>query len=197
MISKRTFLFAIVFAALAAGSSSVFAQTGGSVPVGKIAVIFSEAFQDPKQGIAKFSVIQNQLNTEFKKPQDDLSAAAQRVQALQEEITKLQSSAAPVDPKTVQAKVDQLDQLKKDSQRKLEDTQAAFQKRRTDLLTPLQDEVGKALDAFAKAHGITLIIDGSQTQGVIYASDSMDITKVFIAEYNAKNPAAAASATPR
>jgi Skp family chaperone for outer membrane proteins len=196
MISKKTFLFAIVIAAFAAGPN-VFAQTTGSVPVGKIAVIFSEAFQDSKQGIAKFGVIQNQLNSEFKKPQDDLTAAAQRVQALQDEITKLQSSTAPVDPKTVQAKVNQLDQVKKDSQRKLEDTQAAFQKRRTDLLTPLQDDVGKALDAFAKAHGITLIIDGSQTQGVIYAADSMDITKVFIAEYNAKNPAAAAAATPR
>jgi Skp family chaperone for outer membrane proteins len=193
---KRSVLFAVIFAALAAGSN-VFAQSAGSVPVGKIAVIFSQAFQDPKQGIAKFNVIQNQLNSEFKKPQDDLNAAAQRVQALQDEVTKLQGSAAPVDPKTVQAKIDQLDQWKKDSQRKLEDTQAAFQKRRTDLLTPLQDEVGKALDAFAKAHGITLIIDGSQTQGVIYAADSMDITKVFIAEYNAKNPAAAAAATPR
>jgi len=197
MISKRSFLFAILFAALAASSANVFAQSSGTVPVGKIAVIFSEAFQDPKQGIARFNVIQNQLNGEFKKPQDDLTAAAQRVQALQDEITKLQSSATPVDPKTMQAKVNQLDQLKKDSQRKLEDTQAAFQKRRTDLLTPLQDDVGKALDAFAKAHGITLIIDGSQTQGVIYAADSMDITKVFIAEYNAKNPAAAAAATPR
>ena len=197
MISKRSFLFAIVFAALAASSANVFAQSSGTVPVGKIAVIFSEAFQDPKQGIAKFSVIQNQLNGEFKKPQDDLTAAAQRVQALQDEITKLQSSTATVDPKTMQAKVNQLDQLKKDSQRKLEDTQAAFTKRRTDLLTPLQDDVGKALDAFAKAHGITLIIDGSQTPGVIYAADNMDVTKVFIAEYNAKNPVAASTTTPR
>ena len=200
MISKKTFLLAIVVVALTA-ASSVFAQTttaqsSGSVPVGKVAVIFSEAFQDPKQGITKFNVLQNQLNAEFKKPQDDLTAAAQRVQALQDEITKLQGSAAPIDPKTVQAKVDQLDQLKKDSQRKLEDTQAAYQKRRLDLMTPLQDDVGKALDAFAKAHGITLIIDGSQVQGVLYAADSMDITKVFISDYNAKNPTASA-ATPR
>jgi len=200
MISKNTFLLAIVVVALTA-ASSVFAQTttaqsSGSVPVGKVAVIFSEAFQDPKQGIVKFNVLQNQLNAEFKKPQDDLTAAAQRVQALQDEITKLQGSAAPIDPKTVQAKVDQLDQLKKDSQRKLEDTQAAYQKRRLDLMTPLQDDVGKALDAFAKAHGITLIIDGSQVQGVLYAADSMDITKVFISDYNAKNPTASA-ATPR
>ena len=199
MISKKNFLLAAAFITFAAGSH-VFAQATqapGSVPVGKIAVIFSEAFQDPKIGIAKFNVLQNQLIAEFKKPQDDLTAAAQRVQSLQEEITKLQSSTAPIDPKTIQAKVDQLDQLKKDSQRKLEDTQAAYQKRRADLLTPLQEEVGKALDAFAKAHGITLIIDGSLGPGVLFAADSMDVTRVFISEYNAKNPVTASTATPR
>ena len=64
-------------------------------------------------------------------------------------------------------------------------------------MTPLQDEVGKELDAFAKAHGITLIIDGSQVPGVLYAAESMDVTKVFISEYNAKHPLTASSATPR
>ena len=198
MISKKNFLLAVAFITFAAGSH-VFAQTPapGSVPVGKIAVIFSEAFQDPKIGIAKFNVLQNQLMAEFKKPQDDLTAAGQRVQTLQDEITRLQKSTAPVDPKTLQAKIDQLDQLKKDSQRKLEDTQAEYQKRRAALLTPLQEDVGKALDVFAKAHGITLIIDGSQVPGVLFAADSMDVTKVFISEYNAKNPVTASTATPR
>lgn len=199
MISMKNFLLAVAFIAVAAGAHT-FAQApqaSGSVPVGKVAVIFSEAFQDSKLGIAKFNVLQNQLVTEFKKPQDELTAAAQRVQSLQDEITKLQSSAAPVDPKTVQAKLDQVEALKKDSQRKLEDTQAAYQQRRTALMTPLQEEVGKALDAFAKAHGITLIIDGSQVPGVLYAAESMDVTKVFISEYNAKNPVTASTATPR
>src|SRR6266576_3423163 len=139
MRSKKIFLFLLVAALTAICSQRAAAQTG-NVPVGKIAVIFSEAFQDPKQGISKFSVIQNQLNTEFKKAQEDLDAAAQKVKSLQDEIAKLQGSAAPVDPKTIQAKMDQLDQLKKDSQRKLEDTQALYQQKRTTLLTPLQTD---------------------------------------------------------
>ena len=192
MTSKKIFLFALGAALTAICSQGAAAQTG-NVPVGKIAVIFSEAFQDPKQGIAKFSVIQSQLNTEFDKPQKELDAAAQKVKSLQDEITNLQKSVAPVDPRSIQAKVDQLDQLKKDSQRKLEDTQQLYQQRRTALLTPLQDDVGKALDAFAKSHGITLIIDASQVAGVIYAADTLDVTRIFIAEYNAKNPAAAAT----
>jgi Skp family chaperone for outer membrane proteins len=193
MISKKIFLFALVTVLGTVCAQHAAAQTG-NVPVGKIAVIFSEAFQDSKLGITKFGVIQNQLNTEFQKPQQELDAAAQRIQSLNDEIARLQK-ATPVDLKSVSAKMDQVDQLKKDSQRKLEDTQAAYQQRRTALLTPLQDDVGKALDAFAKAHGITMIIDGSQVPGVIYAADTLDITRVFITEYNAKNPATAASTT--
>jgi hypothetical protein len=42
-----------------------------------------------------------------------------------------------------------------------------------------------------------LIIDGSQVAGVLFAAESMDVTKVFISEYNAKNPVTASTATPR
>jgi outer membrane protein len=196
MSIKKIFLFTLILALAGVTAQRAAAQTG-AVPTGKIAVIFSEAFQDPKQGIGKFAVIQNQLNGEFKKPQEELDAAVQKVQALQTEIANLQKSVAPVDPKSIQAKIDQLDQLKKDSQRKLEDTQAAYQTRRNTLLSPLQDDVGKALDAFAKAHGITMIIDGTQVPGVIYAADSMDVTRAFIAEYNSKNPATAAATTAK
>jgi len=192
MISKKFLLVPVVAVLATVCAQRASAQTA-TVPVGKIAVIFSEAFQDSKQGISKFGIIQNQLNTEFKKPQEELDAAAKQVQALNDEIAKLQSSAAPVDPKSVQAKMNQLDQLKKDSQRKLEDTQRLYQTRRRDLLSPLQEDVGKALDVFAKVHGITMIIDGSQVPGVIYAADTLDITRVFISEYNSKNPATAAA----
>ena len=36
-------------------------------------------------------------------------------------------------------------------------------------------------------------IFGSQVPGVIYASDTLDITRIFISDFNSKNPAAAAS----
>jgi Skp family chaperone for outer membrane proteins len=191
MISKKIFLFPAVALLATVCAQQAAAQTG-SVPVGKIAVIFSEAFQDSKIGIAKFGVIQNQLISEFKKPKEDLDAAALKIKGLEDEIGKLQG-AATSDPKSVQAKMDQLDLLKKDSQRKLEDVQLLYQQRRTALLKPLQDDVGTALDAFAKAHGITMVLDASQVPGVIYASDVLDITRVFIGEYNAKNPATAAT----
>jgi Skp family chaperone for outer membrane proteins len=159
-------------------------------------VIYSDAFLDPKTGIAKFSILLATLNREFQKPKDDLTQLQQRMQQLQDEITKLQQAPAgtPIDQRSLQAKIDQLEQLKKDYQRKGEDAQSGYNKRRGEIFAPLQDEIGKALEGFAKAHNITLIIDGTQVP-MVYAADSIDITRAFISEFNSKNPATA-SATP-
>ena len=161
--------------------------TGVAVPLTKIGVIYSEDFQNPKTGIARFNALLAKLNGEFQKTQDDLNATAQRLKALQAEITTLQASAAP-SPTLIQTKIDQFDQQKKDYQRRGEDAQATYQKRRNELFTPLQDDINKALDAYSKARGITLIFDGSQMP-LVYAAESLDITKAFIADYNSKNPA--------
>src|SRR5690349_11667684 len=66
-----------------------------NVPIGKVAVIFSAAFQDPKEGIAKFTVLLTKLNAEFQKTQDDLNQMGQKINQLQDEIAKLQKSTAP------------------------------------------------------------------------------------------------------
>ncbi|MGZ8842280.1 MAG: OmpH family outer membrane protein [Pyrinomonadaceae bacterium] len=206
---KSRYSFTLAAALILFGATSVFAQPPATqtkpatstaavdVPKGKVAIIFSAVFQDQKQGITKFTVLLTKLNGEFQKLQEDLNLTAQKINALQEEIKKLQQSTAPVDPKSVQAKVDQLDQMKKDYQRRGEDGQAAYQQRRKDLFLPLQEEVGKALDTYAKSRGVTLVIDASQTEGILYAAEIIDITRAFISDYNSKNPATAAVTTPK
>jgi Skp family chaperone for outer membrane proteins len=194
---KKTFLLLLVLTC----ASVVRAQATGAQappPAGKIAVIYSEAFQDPKDGIAKFIATINKLNAEFKTVQDDLTQTATRLRTMQDEINRMQQGNPAATPQQIQAKVDQFDDQKKAYDRKVEDAKANFARRRAELLTPLQDDVGKALDAFGKAHGITMILDGSQLQQIlIYASDGLDVTKAFIAEYNSKNPATTTAATPR
>jgi outer membrane protein len=172
--------------------------TSTTLPMSKMAVIYSEAFLDPKTGIAKFNMALTRLNGEFQKPKDELTQLQNRAQTLQDELGKLQNAPAgtPIDQKTVQAKADQLDQLKKEIQRKGEDAQTAYNRRRTEIFSPLQEEVGNALEAFAKARNINVIIDGTQVP-LLYAADSIDITTAFIADFNAKNPATAAATTPK
>jgi Skp family chaperone for outer membrane proteins len=170
------------------------AQASVPVPVSKMAVIYTDAFLDQKAGIAKFNSVLAKLNGEFKQIKDELDGMQTRAQTLEAEINNLrQNSATPA--ATLQTKIDQLDQLKKDAQRKGEDAQASYSRRRQELFLPLQDEIGKALEVFAKARGINVIIDGAQVP-LLYAAESIDITRAFIAEFNSKNPVTAATPTP-
>jgi Skp family chaperone for outer membrane proteins len=180
-----------------APAPSAPADTSVALPVSKMAVIYTDMFLDSKAGIAKFNTVLAKLNGEFQKVKDDINGMQTRAQTLETEIGKLQNAPAgtPIDQRSLQSKIDQLDQLKKDLQRKGEDAQAAYNRRRQELFAPLQDEIGKALEAFAKARGINVIIDAAQVP-LLYAADSIDITRAFIADFNAKNPATAATTTP-
>jgi len=163
-----------------------------NVPDAKVALIFSELFQDPKTGIAKFSVVVTNLNREFMPRQTEINQLQQKAQQLNDDIEKTRPVA---DPKTIAQKMDQLEQMKKDLQRKGEDAQAAFDKRKGEVFRPLQEEIGRALEAYAKSHSITVIIDGTQVP-VVYAAESVDITRAFINDFNSKYPATAATPTP-
>jgi outer membrane protein len=166
------------------------------LPMSKMAVIYTDVFLDQKAGIAKFNSLVTKLNGEFQKTKDELTQMQTRAQTLETEINKLREApeGAPINQQALQAKIDQFEQLKKDIQRKGEDAQAAYNRRRQELFAPLQDEIGKALEAFAKARGINVIIDAASVP-LLYAADSIDITRAFIADFNSKNPVTAATTT--
>lgn len=168
-------------------------QTSAALPDSKIALIYSDAFLDPKAGIARFTTVLTNLNREFQPRQTELQGIQTKIQQLQDEIEKTKNVA---EPRAIQTKVEQLDQLKKDFQRKGEDAQAAYTKRRGEIFAPLEDDIKKGLEAFAKQRGINVIIDGSQVP-VVYAADSIDVTRAFITDFNSKNPATASVTPPK
>jgi Skp family chaperone for outer membrane proteins len=167
-------------------------QANVAVPDSKLALIYSDAFLDPKAGIARFATLLNTLNREFQPRQTELATLGQKIDQLTKEINDTQSVA---DPKTIQTKREQLEQFQTEYKRKGEDGQAAYERRRKEIFSPLQEDIGKALEVYAKARGITIIVDGSSVP-VVYYSDSIDITKSFIADFNSKNPATASVAQP-
>lgn len=197
LIAASAFMAAVALSPTFAQTRPAAQQPAASaasatVPDSKIALIYSEAFLDPKTGIARFNVLLNNLNREFQPRQTDITQMTQKAQQLNDDIEKTRAVA---DPKTIQQKMDQLEQMKKDLQRKGEDAQAAYNKRRGEIFQPLQDDIGKALEVYAKAHNINVIIDGSQVP-VVYAADNIDITRAFINDFNSKFPATASAVTP-
>jgi Skp family chaperone for outer membrane proteins len=168
-------------------------QTSGTVPESKIAFFYSEAFLDDKTGIARFLALLTTLNREFNPRQTELQQLQQKATTLNDEIEKTKNVA---DPKTIAQKVEQLETYKIELKRKSEDAQQAYERRKREIFTPLQDSIGKALEAYAKQHGITVLIDGSQVP-IFYAAPSIDITRAFINDFNGKNPATASVTPPK
>lgn len=165
-----------------------------NVPETKIALVNSDDFNDEKAGIFRLVVAMKKVDTEFGPRRTELQA----LQAQTEKATADLAKVGPMQSALInQQQQEKIDQMKKDFQRKGEDAQAAYQKRLQEVIGPVYEEIGKALDAYAKAHGITLILDVTKVQGIVSASDSLDITKAFITEFNSKNPATAAVTPPK
>jgi Skp family chaperone for outer membrane proteins len=163
----------------------------GNVPETKIALVNTDDFMDEKAGIARLVAAAKRVDGEFQPRRTELQTLQQQIEKATADLQKAQTLQ---DPKVTAQQADKIEGMKTDLKRKGEDAQAAYQKRLQEVLGPVYDDIGKALDIYAKAHGITLILDVTKIQGIVSASESLDITKSFITEFNSKNPATASLA---
>ncbi len=178
------------------GTTTTPPATG--IPESKVALINTDAFGDEKAGIVRIVSAAKRVDGEFQPRRTELQQLQLKLSQLNDEIAKQQAAGSIVDPKSLQMKIDERDRLQRDGQRKQEDAQAAYQKRMQEVLDPIYNDLGKALDAFAKARGITLLLDSSKIgPAILTAADAMDVTRAFIAEFNSKYPATASATSPQ
>lgn len=168
-------------------------QTRAAAAPANIAVIDSSAFGDDKNGIARVMAAMKQIEAKFQPLRNELRGMRERLNTMRADLEK---KRAIQDAKMTQQQTEEADRLDVQIKRKAEDAQASYQKESLTLLDPLQKDIGDALTSYAQAKGISLLIDLNRVP-VVYAANSLDITKDFIAEYNRTHPAAApAPATP-
>lgn len=162
-----------------------------SVPDGKVAIVDTEAFGDPKTGIVRLVRAFESVNGEFVSERD----ALQKMRAQYDQIVKdLKATQSVADQKTLTAKADQAESLKKQIERKSQDAQEAYSKRLRDVTAPVWRDINTALLAYARQRGASVVFDVSKLSEVMLVTNSgIDITKGFIADYNQRNPAAAAA----
>jgi Skp family chaperone for outer membrane proteins len=174
----------------AATSTTAAAPGAGAIADGKIAIIDTEAFADPKTGITKLVRAFEVVNAEFKKTSDDL----QRLRAQYEQLGKDIAATQPVEAQQARnAKIEQAEALKKDIERKTQDAQSAYQKRLREATEPIYNDISPALQAFARQRGVNVIFDVSKLAEVMFiVNDTVNLTRPFIADYNQRNPVAAA-----
>ena len=200
----RNTFFAAAFAAIAAltasaqtaGAARPAAPAAGAVTVaeGKFAIIDTESFGDPKDGIKRLVAAFQTVEREFKPRRDEIQGLRTRLETLAKDI---EATKAVADPKALAAKADQATALDTEIKRKQEDGQKALDKRVQELTGPVYQDIGAALQAYAKARGLSVVFDVSKMAGVVMVVDGgIDITNAFIADYNQRNPAATAAAAP-
>lgn len=198
----------IIFAAIFAVSA--FAQTAGTTAQQgqvKIVVIDTGAFLGDAKGaggITKYINAANTLEAEFKPLTTELEGIQKRLETLGAEIERLRSNQnpqVPIKPETVQAKIDEYQTLERDFKRKQEDAKARLEKRQGQLMGPVMQDIYKAMQDFAVQKGYAMILDAAQldSQRLVLAFDpaKADVTKDFIAFYNARPATAATAAAPK
>ncbi len=182
----------ILFAA--AFTASVSAQTGAAPS--KIGVIDTRLFLNDKTGIKKYVDAINAVNVEFKAAAAEMDAMALKVQNLEKELRVFQEQAqkgTQLNQTTVNAKLEEYDRLSREYKFKKEDNEARYNRRQEALVYPVQRDIGAAVQEFIKKNGYVIIFDISKDRtGMIVAlGDKTDLTKDFIAFYNARPTPAA------
>ncbi|HYH85063.1 MAG TPA: OmpH family outer membrane protein [Pyrinomonadaceae bacterium] len=172
------------------------APQGGSATIaeGKFAIVDTEAFGDPKQGIQKLVAAFQVVEREFKPRRDEIQTLKTRYDGIVKQINDTQKVA---DQKALAALADQAETLKMEIEQKQQAGQRALDKRVKELTDPVYIDLNNALRSFANARGISVVFDASKMDGVmmIINPNGIDITAAFIAEYNQRNPASTASTT--
>ncbi|MGH9955778.1 MAG: OmpH family outer membrane protein [Pyrinomonadaceae bacterium] len=171
-------------------------STAGTVPEGKIAIIDTVAFADPKTGITRLIRAFDVLEKEFRPHSDQLQKLRAQLDQLGKEIEAM-SKAAVVDQRTIATKTDQAATLKKEIERRSQDAQDLYKRRLREVTEPVYKDIGPALQAYARQRGISVVFDVSKLSEVMFVvNESVDLTKAFIADYNQRNPGTAAPTTP-
>ncbi len=200
MKTFRSIAVGFVFAALFAVSA--FAQAPATST--KIGIINTAAFDD-KAGITKYVNAANALEVQFKPVDAELRTMAAKIEALQKEIQTIQAQAqanptVPIKPETVNAKVADYDKMTREFKFKQEAAKADYERQEAISLGPIRQDIGKAMQDFAKQKGYALILDAANLEktGLLLAFDEKyNVTTEFITFYNARPAGTASTAIPK
>jgi outer membrane protein len=187
------FLMAAV-ASAASAQQATQAGLGAAVPDGKIAVINTQAFPD---NIAELKQKYDQVNSQFKDRSQRLQDAQARLTSMENDM-KTKGNVMKADDLT-KLQNDYTD-LKKRSERELEDAKAEYDRAVDASTRPVRDKLYQFLQTYATQRGIVMIINlagAAQSGTLAFWNPGTDITEDFIAEYNKANPVAGAPAASK
>lgn len=164
-------------------SATMFAQTAPT----KVGIINVQvAIISTRDGQAAVKELQDRFNPKQKQLQDMQA----EIQSLQQQ---LQRGANTMSEDALRKLRQDIDDKQRVLQRDSEDAQMEFDQQQQRVFAGITQKMQSVIDKFGREQGFMLIIDVSSPQsGVLFASNSIDITKEMIAAFDADTTSAAA-----
>src|SRR5215813_6389417 len=172
---KMKLLLTLAFLLLAAPGAFAQAAGGGATKL-KVAIIDSLVFRD--------EVLE--LKAKYEKLQAEFAPKARDLEAMQNSIANKQKVAQEnktLTPQQAQRLSDEIEQLKKEYNRSLQDSEDLAGKREKAETEDVYDKLMKLLEQYCAKKGITKVFDARRLQDtgvVVYAAQESNITKDFI-----------------
>jgi outer membrane protein len=190
---KRLPLFVLFLAsapaAMAIGQAAAASKPAAAVPVpmAKVAVI---AFQAAVANTNEFQRDAAVLQKKYDPRRAQLKSLSDEIDTLTKQ---LQTQGAQLSEAERASRARAIDEKKKKLDRDTQDAQSDFQNDMQQIIGDVAQKVGTLLEEYADKHGYTLVLDegDQQTQTVLYAVPSMEITKEIVEAYNTKSGVAA------
>lgn len=196
----RNFFLAGI-AAILVSPIAAQAQPAGNT---KIGFIYSTVFSFSDRGITRIKNANTQVANEFKARENEYLGMVAKIQNYDKEIASMteqfrKTPNGPVTADSIRFKKEERDSFARTAKFKQDELNSDYQKRKEVLLTPILDEIGTALQDFAKLNGLGVVFDLSnirEPNSIFVINESMDYTDAFVKYFNARPPAAPKPATP-
>jgi|SRR4029453_5283536 Skp family chaperone for outer membrane proteins len=160
-----------------------------NVPAAKIALVDTTVFGDEKAGIKRYLAAVTTVQKGFEGKSTELRNLQSQIKAIADDITKISANPAIVSPESMRAKQAEGERLQREFKYKKEQADADFDRRYSEVVGPVSNDIGNALIQYAAQNGITMILDISKLMpAVLTVNPAMDVTQAFIADYNSKHP---------
>lgn len=170
--------------------SAAFTAYGQGQPPTKVGVIqIQSAIVGTKEGQKAAA----DLETRFAPKKKDLDKKQADLRSLQEQ---LQKGGNAMSEAAKQDLMRNIDQKTKSYNRDMEDAQAEYEQEQQKVLSELGQKMMAVIDRYARDNGYSIILDVSNPNTpVLYASNTVDITKQIVELYDKASVAAPTSGT--
>lgn len=159
-----------------------------NVPAAKIALVDTRMFGDEKTGIKRYLNAVNTVERGFDAKNAELRNLQSQIKAIADDINKLSGNPV-VSQESLRAKQSEGERLQRELKYRKEQADADFEKRYTEVVGPVSNEIGNALIQYAAQNGLTMVLDISKLlPAILSVNPAMDVTQAFIADYNSKHP---------